>query len=162
MSQGKIQIFCGHGKGKTTAALGQAVRGANAGKSIMIIQFLKGKMPESIEFLKRMEPEIQVFCFEKLTEPFEKLTKEQKEEETQNIKNGLNFAKKVLSTGGCDLLILDEALGLLDKEIVSLEELHAVVQAKSEDMELILTGIELKEELLSFADEVYQITRIKP
>jgi len=63
MSQGKIQIFCGHGKGKTTAALGQAVRGANAGKSIMIIQFLKGKMPESIEFLKRMEPEIQVFCF---------------------------------------------------------------------------------------------------
>lgn len=162
MSQGKIQIFCGHGKGKTTAALGQAVRAANAGKSIMIIQFLKGKMPESIEFLKRMEPEIQVFCFEKLTEPFEKLTKEQREEETQNIKNGLNFAKKVLSTGGCDLLILDEALGLLDKEIVTLEELHAVVLAKSEGMELILTGIELKEELLSFVDEVYQITRIKP
>ncbi|MCI9139159.1 cob(I)yrinic acid a c-diamide adenosyltransferase [bacterium 1XD42-8] len=162
MSQGKIQIFCGHGKGKTTAALGQAVRGANAGKSIMIIQFLKGKMPESIEFLKRMEPEIQVFCFEKLAEPFEKLTKEQKEEEIQNIKNGLNFAKKVLSTGGCDLLILDEALGLLDKEIVSVEELRTVVLAKSEDMELILTGIELKEELLSFADEVYQITRIKP
>ena len=119
-------------------------------------------MPESIEFLKRMEPEIQVFCFEKLAEPFEKLTKEQKEEEIQNIKNGLNFAKKVLSTGGCDLLILDEALGLLDKEIVSVEELRTVVLAKSEDMELILTGIELKEELLSFADEVYQITRIKP
>jgi len=74
----------------------------------------------------------------------------------------LNFAKKVLSTGGCDLLILDEALWLLDKEIVSVEELRTVVLAKSEDMELILTGIELKEELLSFADEVYQITRIKP
>ena len=163
MKNGKIQVIYGSGRGKSNAALGKAISALSEHETVIIIQFLKGSLGEgSKDILTRLEPELKVFRFEKSSESFARLSEEAKNRELMNIQNGLNFAKKVLSTGGCDLLILDEALGLLDKEIVSVEELRTVVLAKSEDMELILTGIELKEELLSFADEVYQITRIKP
>ena len=65
MGKGHVTIFCGGGKGKTSAALGQGIFGASAGKSVILIQFLIGKMGERIDFIKRLEPEIKVFCFEK-------------------------------------------------------------------------------------------------
>ena len=57
-----------------------------------------------------------------------------------NIRNGLNFARKVLSTQSCDVLVLDEVLGLLDTEIVSVEDIRELMMLKNEDMDLILTG----------------------
>ena len=56
----------------------------------------------------------------------ENLTEQEKEEEIPNLKNGLNFARKVLATGECDVLILDEVLGLPEREIATLEELHSL------------------------------------
>ena len=64
--------------------------------------------------MKRLEPEIKIFRFEKSDEDYVNLSEERKTEEWQNIRNGLNFAKKVLYTGECSLLILDEVLGLID------------------------------------------------
>ena len=66
MDKGQITVFCGEGKGKTSAALGQGIFAASQGKSVIIIQFLKGKAGEQIDFIKRLEPEIKVFSFEKL------------------------------------------------------------------------------------------------
>lgn len=111
MKEGKLQIYCGNGKGKTTAAIGQAIREASKGCSVFIVQFLKGKQEEEISFIKRLEPEIKLFRFQKREEAFENLTEQEKEEEIPNLKNGLNFARKVLATGECDVLILDEVLG---------------------------------------------------
>ena len=81
MGKAHITVFCGGGKGKTSAALGQGIFGASAGKSVIIIQFLKGKVGERIDFIKRLEPEIKVFCFEKSDMNFEALSPEEQKEE---------------------------------------------------------------------------------
>ena len=114
--------------GKTSAALGKGVRAASEGKSVVVIQFLKEKKTENVEeFFKRLEPEIRLFRFEKFPEEYESLTEREREEENLNIKNGLNFARKVLQTEECDVLILDEILGLTDRGIVTAEELKKLI-----------------------------------
>lgn len=158
MSQGIIQIYCGEGHGKSAAALGQAIHAASVGKNVVIIKFLKNL--ENTEFLKRLEPEIKVFRFEKSEKDFEGLSKSEKREEAQNIRNGLNFAKKVLTTGECDMLILDEVLGLIDNHIIDVEELRTILEAKTEEETIILTGIQLHDETCIVADEVYKIEPI--
>lgn len=159
MEQGKVQIYSGEGHGKSSAALGRAVKSANVGKKVVIIQFLKGM--EDNEFLKRLEPEIKFFRFEKSESHFYDLSEEQQREEIQNIKNGLNFAKKVLTTGECDLLILDEILGLVDNAIINDDELKSMIDMKAENVEIILTGIQLSDKICVLADEISKIETVK-
>lgn len=154
MKNGLVQIFCGEGKGKTTAAIGKAIQAASMGKSVMIIQFLKGRQEDEIGFIHRLEPEIKLFCFERSDCSYLELTEEEREKETQNIRNGLNFARKVITTQGCDVLILDEVLGLPAAGIISADEIISLIEAKDDDMELILTGINQDEEYWDLADEV--------
>lgn len=161
MGKTHVTVFCGEGKGKTSAALGQGIFGASAGKSVIIIQFLKGKVGERIDFIKRLEPEIKVFCFEKSDLSFEELSPEEQQEEIMNIRNGMNFARKVLTTDGCDILILDEVLGLVDKGIISIEEMKALLEAGDGDTELVLTGIQMFDELYPYADDVFCINTRK-
>lgn len=155
MKKGFIQIFCGEGRGKSTAAIGKGIQAASAGKSVIIIQFLKGCQGNEIGFIQRLEPEIKLFRFERSEGSYLDLTPEQREEESQNIRNGLNFARKVISTQGCDVLILDEVLGLPAAGIISSDEIISLIEsAKSEEMDLILTGINQDEEYWELADEV--------
>ena len=108
------------------------------GKTVIMVQFLKGSMEtEGMEIVKRLEPEFKLFRFEKSPIFFDQLSEEEKDEARINIRNGLNFAKKVLVTGECDILILDEILGILDEGIISLEELKALIcQARQSEAEL--------------------------
>ena len=149
MAEGRVEIYYGEGRGKSSSALGTAIQAVSEGKDVFIIQFLKGKSNQKMEFLKRLEPEIKFFRFEKSQEYFNELSGEQQEEEAVNIKNGMNFARKVLSTGECDLLVLDEVLGLIDNRLIELEELK--------NMEVVLTGRVFQEELRPLADQVYHI-----
>ena len=160
MEQGKIHIFTGDGHGKTPAAIGEAIYAAGNDKSVVIIQFLKADALMDAEYLKRLEPEIKFFRFEKATEDYADLDEKAREEEKMNIVNGLHFAKKVLSTGECDLLILDEVLGLLDMGIISVEELKAILEAKDEETTVSMTGIQLSDELCLLADEVSKIETV--
>jgi cob(I)alamin adenosyltransferase len=160
MANGMVYIYAGDGRGKSPAAIGRAVQAAVAGKNVVIIQFLKGRGLEDSDFLRRMEPEIKLFRFEKSDENFEQLPEEKKREEIVNIKNGMNFAKKVLATGECDLLILDEVLGLIEKEIITVEDLKNMLVCR-EDTSVILTGIKLSDEICFLADEISKIEMIK-
>ncbi len=160
MAKGSIYIYSGEGKGKTSAAIGRAVQAATEGKTVVIIQFLKGRGLEDSEFLKRMEPEVKLFRFEKSGENFEELPQEKKQEEIGNIKNGINFARKVLATGECDLLVLDEVLGLVEKGIVDGGELKGMLESR-EDTDVILTGIQLPDDICFMADEVSKIETVK-
>lgn len=155
MERGMIQVYTGQGHGKSAAALGRAVQTACEGKNVAIINFLKRTRAD--EFFKRLEPEIRIFRFEKSEEEFDLLSEEQQQEEISNIKNGLNFAKKVLSTGECDLVILDEVLGLVDNGIITTEDLKKIVEAKDDEVNLIMTGIRLQDGICEIADEVSQI-----
>lgn len=157
MATGSVQVYYGAGRGKSPAALGRAIRAAAEGKTVFIIQFLKGKSDEEMEFLKRLEPEIKFFRFEKSEEYFSELSEEEQLEEVKNIKNGINFAKKVLTTGECDLVILDEVLGLVDHGLIDAEELKILIGARLDDTDLIMTGWVLSDELRPYIDEIYHL-----
>lgn len=161
MKQGLIHIYSGDGHGKSPAALGKAVMAAAAGERVVIIQFLKGRGLQDTEFIRRLEPEIKIFRFEKSETDFVALSEDKKQEEIVNIKNGLNFAKKVLTTGECDLLILDEVLGLIDNEIITVEDLKNLLEARDGETDIIMTGISLNDDLCLVADEVSKIETLK-
>ncbi len=154
---GRVQIYYGDGRGKSAAALGYALQAAGAGRSVIVIQFLKGRMAEESAFLQRLEPEIKVFHFEKSEKRYETLSEQEKLEENRNLKNGVNFAKKVLLNDECSLLILDELLGVVDNNVVTKEEMEALFQAKADETQIILTGRSLPGYMRELADEVYQI-----
>ncbi len=158
MSKGIIRIYSGSGSGKSPAALGRAVQTASRGGKAFVIQFLKNRGLSESDFVKRLEPEIKVFRFEKSDGGYDDLTPEEREDEIINIRNGLAFAKKVLNTGECDMLILDEVLGLVENKIITKEELKQILELKQEDKDIIMTGNTTSEELYDLADEVTVIT----
>ena len=157
MAKGFVSIYTGDGHGKSPAALGRALQTAMEGKNVVIIQFLKGKKDEELDFLRRLEPEIKFFSFARFEKDFAELSEEEQKEESMNIRNGFNFAKKVLVTGECNLLILDSFLELLDNHMVSEEDLQILMNAKSEDTELMLTGKHVNEALGRYALKIYEI-----
>ena len=118
-------------------------------------------MGERIDFIKRLEPEIKVFCFEKSEKDYQSLSPDEQQEEIMNIKNVLNFARQGLTTDGCGILILDEVLGLVDKGIITLDELKALLEAGDGDIELVLTGIQMFDDLYPYADDVFRINTLK-
>lgn len=152
-----VQVFYGPGKGKTSAAVGQCIRAASKGQSVIIIQFLKGNDAEEFNFLEKLEPDIKLFRFEKEKESFSELLASRQKEEKQNILNGVNFARKVIDTGGCDVLVLDEILGLIDLDIISVEDIIRLIQMRDDYTRLVLTGQNLPEELTGYVDVISKI-----
>lgn len=161
MEKGLVKIYFGEGKGKSTSSMGRALVCAGEEKEVFVIQFLKGKMTGSLDYLKRLEPEIKVFRFEREEAFYEDLSDEEKREEKVNILNGYNFAKKVLSIGECDVLILDEILGLVDLGIITCEDVIRLIDMKDESVELIMTGRHLPEELIPYADYISRLDIVK-
>ena len=160
MEKGYVQVFCGTGDGKSAAALGKGMIYASQGKNVIIVQFMKEKSDKDEQFFHRLEPEIKLFRFEKKETCFNELTEEEKAEEVTNIKNGLNFARKVLTTGECDVLILDEVLGLIDEGIIDSDELVPIIESRSEDVMILLTGIVLPDKIASFVDTISKIESV--
>jgi len=161
MNKKIVQVYCGTGKGKTTAAVGQCIRAASMGCEVIIIQFLKGKDAEEFSFLTKLEPDIKLFRFEKEQDFYLNLTEEQQSEEKQNILNGFNFARKVIETGGCDVLVLDEVLGLIELGIITIEDLVKLIQIRDDYVKLVMTGTNLPSELTEYVDLISEIRPIK-
>ena len=157
MKENLIQVICGPGKGKTASALGRGVTALLKGKTVIMVQFLKGSMEtEGMEIVKRLEPEFKLFRFEKSPIFFDQLSEEEKDEARINIRNGLNYAKKVLTTEECDLLVLDEALGLVDQNIVTEEEMAGILSCRDQ-VQVIVTGKVLPEGIRRIADKVEEV-----
>ena len=161
MAEGKIYIYGGTGHGKSPAAIGCGLIAAAKGANVVIIQFLRGKGLTEDSYARRLEPEIKLFRFEKSDVEFGSLPKEKQEDEVKNIRNGLNYAKKVLSTGECDMLILDEVLGLIGNGIITVEDLKNVLGARDGETDVIMTGVPISSEICSLADYVTEIRTVK-
>ena len=136
--EGRVEIYCGQGRGKTSCAIGQCVKAAGQEKQIIMVQFLKGKETEELSFFKRLEPEVQLFRFEKYERLYE-----------------------VIDTRQCDMVVLDEVLGLLDLGLLKTEELVEMLENRSDDQTIIMTGRQIPEALIPYADAVYEISTIK-
>ena len=107
--------------------------------------------------LKRLEPELKFFRFEKTANSFDELTKAEKEKEIMNLKSGYNYSKKVVATGGCDIVVLDEILELINQKIITEDEFLELASVVPDDMVVICTGRQISERIRESADELYQI-----
>ena len=145
MKESMIQVICGPGKGKSTSAMGRGISALAKGSNVIMVQFLKGSLDmDNMEILKRLEPEFKIFRFEKTPVFFDQLSEEEKDEARICIRNGLNFAKKVLVTGECDIITQDELCALIG-------------QARQAEIRLILTGNVYPDSLDAYVDEVTKL-----
>ncbi len=157
--EGGVQVYYGYGYGKTSAAIGNAIREASLGRTAYIIQFLKGQM--DLDYLEPLEPQVKSFRFAHSVKCFSELSEEEKEEEVKNMKNGLMYAKKVLATGECDVLVLDEVLGIIHAGVATEEEVVEVLDARSPRSKVILTGRHLSQAIFDRADQVLEVVARK-
>lgn len=139
-----VHIIYGAGYGKTAAAMGLAVKAAGAGETVTIVQFLKG-VDADYSILSQFD-EIKFFTFENSEKPYGQLSFEEREEQRAKAKNSFHYAKKVIDTGSSDIVILDEVLGLMDYNILYLEDFEELLNTNSK-VKLILTGRNCPEEL---------------
>lgn len=137
-TEGLVHLYCGDGKGKTTAAVGLAVRAAGAGKQVIFAQFMKGNESSELAVLRKI-PGITVKKTTKCFGFFKNMTEEEKEQMKKMQNEILDFCLKQVQDGRCDMLILDEIThayryGMVDKELLcNLFDCH-------EKTEVVLTG----------------------
>lgn len=161
LKKGLVQVYTGDGKGKTTAALGQGFRSIGRGLKVCMIQFLKGANSGELLTVKRLEPDFRIFRFEKNRGFFWTLTDEQKQELKAEIDTGFAFAKDLLVKDECDLLILDEIMGVLQNKLLTIEEVVDFIRHKPEHVELILTGRNVPPEIAELADLITEMKEVK-
>ena len=161
MENGLVQVYCGKGKGKTTAAIGLGIGALGNGYKVIMIQFLKHDTTSECKMIKALEPDFKIFHFEKKRGFTWQLNDEEKQEIKSETSNALKFASKVMDTGQCDVLILDEILNSLELGFVSEEEVITLIENKSDDVELVLTGRTLPESIANKADYISRIESIK-
>lgn len=151
-----IQVYTGNGKGKTTAALGLAIRAAGAGLKVYIGQFLKGKKCSEHNALKKVK-NIKIEQFGKIC--FIKKNISQKD--LKSAKTGLAVIKRIITKKEYDVIILDEINVALKLNLLDLDEVIRVINDAPQDIELVLTGRDIAGKILKLADLVSEIKEIK-
>ena len=143
MDAGYTHVYTGEGKGKTTCALGLALRAAGAGKRVFIGQFIKDGEYSEIKAIKEYLPMIKLEQFGK------------------NFAAGYEKAMETLTKGGYDLVIFDEINTAVRKGFISEEDVLALMDAKPEAAELVLTGRYATEAIIGKADLVTEMRPLK-
>jgi len=161
IQKGLVQIYTGDGKGKTTAALGQGMRAAGRQYTVYMIQFLKGMHSGEIDAVQNLHPYFQIFRFGQTEKFFYALSEKEKSECCQDVRRGYRFALEMMKKGECDILILDEIMGALYNQLITVYEACSLIHHKPEQMELILTGRDAPQELIELADYVSEIKMVK-
>jgi cob(I)alamin adenosyltransferase len=161
LSKGYVQIYTGNGKGKTTAAKGQGVRSAGSGLKVIMVQFLKGSDTGELHSLKKLEPDFKIYRFERPRGFFWTLSDAEKLELKKDIDAGFEFCKNVMKNNECDLLIIDEIMGVLSNKLLTVEEVYEFIKSKPIEMELIMTGRNVPEEIANCANLITEMKDIK-
>jgi len=157
MQKGYIQVYTGDGKGKTTAALGLALRTAGYGRRVFIGQFMKGQYYGELTVLAEIK-EIDV-------EQFGDAGCIRREEVTdihrQHAKRGLGRIEEVLTSGKYNMVVLDEILVAIWFGVIRVERVLEVLKKRPSHVEVILTGRRAPEQLLAVADLVTEMKEIR-
>lgn len=137
MDKGLVQIYTGDGKGKTTAALGLAMRAAGRGLSVFMVQFLKGRNYGELESAKRLSDRLEIVqsgldTFVKKGEP--------SEEDLRLARRGLELARDAIEGGEYDIVILDEVNVAVELGVLKAEDVLPLIDERPESVELVLTG----------------------
>ncbi len=155
VNRGLVHVYTGDGKGKTTAALGLAIRAVGHGMRVGFIQFLKSELCGEHFFVSRYHPFeiVQMSAEGSFTKPREQLS-----EEAQQT---LAYAEEQMLSGNYDLLILDEVLVAIHKGQITSGQVLNLLERKPDSIELILTGRHAPPEIVERADLVTEMRMIK-
>jgi cob(I)alamin adenosyltransferase len=156
-NEGYIHIYTGDGKGKTTAALGLALRAAGAGLQVYIAQFLKKGSYREIKALERFADRITLeqFGLGRFVRG-----KPQKED-IAAAAQGLQRVKSVMAAGGHQLIVLDEANVAVASGLFPLDALLELIDLKPDELELVITGRGAAPEVIERADLVSEVKSLK-
>jgi cob(I)alamin adenosyltransferase len=159
LEKGLVQVYTGNGKGKTTAALGLALRAAGRELMVCIIQFMKGGGPYGEHFAaKRLAPFLTIIP----TGREGWVNREKPDPEDQRLaQEALRLGADAVKSGTYDLVIMDEVNGAIGFGLLSVEDLLAVIQDKPENVELVLTGRNADQQIIDAADLVTEMREIK-
>lgn len=155
---GLIHIYCGKGKGKTTASVGLCVRAAGAGKRVLFVQFFKNGVSSEVKSLRQL-PGVETLICEKPVNFFMHMDDEQKTEAREIYSQLLD--KAVEQSANVDLLVLDEIISTCNYGIADENRLIGFLKSKREGLEVVLTGREPSEELMACADYITEMKKIK-
>lgn len=155
-----IQIYTGNGKGETTASIGQGVRAAGRGFKVYMVQFLKGTPTGELESLKKID-NFKVFRFEEKRDFVWNLNEEEIEELKKEVINAYNFILEIVENKECDLLIMDEIMGVLKNGFLSVEDIIEIINRNKHDIEIIMTGRDVPKELADRADLITEMNMVK-
>ena len=152
-----IHLYCGDGKGKTTAAAGLAARAAGSGMKVLFCQFFKDGSSSELESLRRLGIETRnpsaVFGLYKY------MTEEQRKE-TREAHNELLYGV-IADAGRYDLIVLDEAVSTYRYQMLDREKLISLLKTEGQSREIVLTGRKPADELVEAADYVTEMKKIK-
>ena len=154
-------VYTGKGKGKTTAALGIALRATGYKKKICMIQFIKGSWHYGeMESSKRLEPEFEMVAIGK---GFVGIIddKSPKEDHQEIAKEAIRISNEKIQSGKYDIVILDEINYAVNLNLISLDNVLDLIKSKPENVDLVLTGNYAKEEVIEAADLVTEMKEIK-
>lgn len=156
--KGLVQIFTGDGKGKTTAALGLAVRALGHGLRVFVAVFMKGDYPYGEWKVLATFPNVKIarFGFRTFTDPANVKPKEKEE-----ARRALTAAREATLSGNYDLVILDEVNVATAWKLVELDEVVKLIQDKPPNVELVLTGRQADKRLIELADLVTECIKVK-
>ncbi|HEY5973860.1 MAG TPA: cob(I)yrinic acid a,c-diamide adenosyltransferase [Geobacteraceae bacterium] len=159
--KGLIVVITGHGKGKTTSALGMAVRACGHGMKVCIIQFMKGDLYSGEwDGIKLLHCDIELittgkgFCgIQGNPYPWA--------EHRANAQDAIDLIQEKMAAASVDLLILDEINNALKLKLVDLEQVLDILRRKPPGMHLILTGRDAHPQVIELADTVSEVNEIK-
>lgn len=157
---GLIHIYCGDGKGKTTAAIGLAVRCAGRGNKVLLVQFLKSRDSGELYSLARL-PDIEVMRGKESKKFTFQMNDEEKHALLLEHNKMFEQVLEKIKTGNYSLLILDEVIGAVNAKVFDLHKLTAFLRSKPENLEVVLTGRNPAPEFLELADYVSEMRKIK-
>lgn len=159
MEKSLIQVYTGDGKGKTTAALGLALRAIGHGFRVLVIQFMKGNIDYGeLQSTQKLYPNLTIksmgresFVSKSNPDPID----------VQHALEGFALAEKAIKSNNFDIVILDEINVAVDFGLIPLNSLLGLIDSKPDTVELILTGRDAKREVLERADLVTEMVERK-
>lgn len=157
---GYIHIYCGDGKGKTTAATGLAVRAAGSGMKVLFARFLKNENSAELCVLDQI-PGIEVIHLPKSYGFYNTQSEEEKAETKQMYEELWKYALDRAKNGACDMLVMDEFMAADRYGLIPHEEAIQFLKEKPEGLEVVLTGRDPSEDLIRIADYVSEIRKVK-
>lgn len=160
MKKGYVQIYTGNGKGKTTAALGLALRAAGHNFNVKIVQFLKGGVTGELNSVKKLDT-VELLRVSDANKYVWKLSPQEKKDMQEKSLEMFDRIKTWFKNDEIDILILDEIMAAIKYDIVSIDDVLSLLDARPQTIEVIMTGRDVPQELFECAHLVSEIKNAK-